>query len=47
MTDLIGAERTRSLLAGKSYYRWIYDQVLSDPRVREVNREWGFVAPSD
>ena len=45
MTDLLGAEPARALLAGKTYYQWIYDKVLHDPRVREVNREWGFVAP--
>ena len=46
MTQLIGEERARTLLAGTSFYQWIYGKVLNDPRVREVTREWGFSSPT-
>jgi hypothetical protein len=43
MTRLIGEEAARALLRRNTHYTWIYDRVLSDPRVREVNARHGFV----
>lgn len=43
MTKLLGAEEARDLLAGITHYEWIYQRVLSDERVREVNARHGFV----
>ncbi len=43
MTKLLGEDKARDLLADKSYYRWIYDQVLNDKRVREINAKHGFI----
>lgn len=43
MTRLVGEARARELLAGIGHYRWIYERVLTDPRIREVNERHGFV----
>ena len=45
LTRLVGAERARRTLAGMNHYQWIYDKVLHDPRVREVNQAEGLVVP--
>lgn len=42
MTQLIGEEAARSLMASWHHYSWIYEQVLADPRIREVNQRHGF-----
>lgn len=42
MAALVGDARAREILASYRHYRWIYDQVLTDPRVREVNLRHGF-----
>lgn len=44
MTLLVGEERAREVLAGITHYEWIYEKVLTDPRVREVTERHGFVA---
>lgn len=43
MSRLIGEEEARALLATITHYEWIYEQVLTDPRIREVNERHGFV----
>ncbi|MGH7469200.1 MAG: hypothetical protein ACRENP_14690 [Longimicrobiales bacterium] len=43
MTRLVGAERARETLRAANHYRWIYDRVLNDARIREVNRRHGFI----
>lgn len=43
MTRLVGEERAREVLAAITHYEWIYDKVLTDPRVREVNDRHGFI----
>jgi hypothetical protein len=43
MTRLIGEEAARALLARITHYEWIYERVLTDPRVREVTERHGFV----
>lgn len=42
MASLVGEERARELLAATNHYTWIYDAVLNDPRVREINLAHGF-----
>lgn len=43
LTLLIGEQRSRDLLSNKGYYRWIYDKVLNDRRIRKINQEHGFI----
>lgn len=43
MTRLVGEEAARVLLASITHYEWIYERVLTDPRVREVAARHGFV----
>ncbi len=43
MTRLIGEARARELLTRITHYEWIYERVLTDQRVREVNERHGFV----
>ena len=43
MALLIGEERARELLGRITHYEWIYDRVLTDPRVREVNTRHGMI----
>ena len=43
MTRLIGETRARQLLARITHYEWIYERVLADEGVREVNERHGFV----
>jgi hypothetical protein len=48
MAALVGEERERAVLASQNHYEWIYDTLLDDARVREVNRRHGFdVAEAD
>jgi hypothetical protein len=42
MTALIGQTPAREILAKMTHYEWIYEQVLNDPRVREVALTHGF-----
>lgn len=42
MTALVGEAAARETLAGITHYEWIYRQVLTDPRVREVALRHGF-----
>lgn len=43
MTRLVGPDRARDLLASVTHYEWIYERVLTDPRIREVAARHGFV----
>jgi hypothetical protein len=43
MTRLLGEDEARALLGRITHYEWIYERVLTDPRVREVNEAHGFV----
>jgi hypothetical protein len=45
MERLVGRERAAATLDGITHYTWIYDRVLNDPAVREINRRWGFIVP--
>lgn len=42
LTTLIGEKAARDTLAQTTYYKWIYDRVLRDPRIREISLELGF-----
>jgi hypothetical protein len=42
MASLVGEATARETLAAITHYQWIYDKVLSDPRVREVALRHGF-----
>jgi hypothetical protein len=42
MTTLVGHDKARETLGRITHYEWIYDQVLDDPRVREVSLRHGF-----
>lgn len=42
MTELVGEAEARDMLAGWNHYTWIYDKVLNDAGVREINRANGF-----
>lgn len=44
MTSLVGESRAREIMAAYDHYEWIYDQVLNDPRIREVNLRHGWEA---
>jgi len=43
MTLLVGEEKARETLAIWEHYPWIYQQVLTNPKVREVNTRHGWV----
>lgn len=43
MTRLIGEEAARELMASITHYEWIYERILTDPRIREINARRGFV----
>ena len=43
MTVLFGEETARRVLSGITHYQWIYERVLGDSRVREINERYGFV----
>ena len=43
MTLLVGRERAREIMSGQTHYMWIYDQVLHNPAIRQVNERHGFV----
>jgi hypothetical protein len=42
MASLVGEATARETLAAITHYQWIYDKVLSDPRVRDVALRHGF-----
>jgi len=42
MTALVGEAAARETLAAIGYYKWIYDKVLNDPRIREIALRHGF-----
>jgi hypothetical protein len=44
MTILVGEAKARQILAANRHYIWIYDRVLNDPRVRQINLRHGMVA---
>lgn len=44
VTALVGEAKAREILAGYDHYEWIYERVLTDPRIREVNERHGFIA---
>ena len=44
LAAVIGDADARELLAGKTYYQWVYRQVLDDVRVRAVNARHGLLA---
>lgn len=46
MTQLIGESRARKLLGSSGHYTWIYQQVLTNPKVREVNARFGLLLPA-
>jgi hypothetical protein len=41
MTILRGRERAAEVLSAFNHYRWIYQRVLADPAVREINSRFG------
>jgi hypothetical protein len=41
MTLLRGRERAGELLSRFNHYRWIYQRVLTDPAIRQVNDRYG------
>jgi hypothetical protein len=43
MTRLVGETRARAVLRSYTHYPWVYERVLSDPRIRAVNTKWGWV----
>lgn len=43
MTVLKGRERAGEVLSRINHYRWVYRSVLTDPRIREVNRRHGLM----
>lgn len=45
LTELVGEERAREHLATMTHYVWIYQQVLEEPRVREVNTRHALLVP--
>lgn len=46
MTTLVGETRAREVLGANTYYTWIYDRVLHDPRVRDIVTAHGFLLDS-
>lgn len=40
---LFGEDAARETLGANTHYRWIYDRVLNDPRVRETLQEHGLI----
>lgn len=42
LTTLVGKTAARETLAQMTHYEWIYDKVLTDPRVRDVTLAHGF-----
>lgn len=43
MTALVGEAKARETLARIDHYKWIYREILSEPRVRQINARHGFV----
>lgn len=42
MTKVVGEKNTREILSGWKHYTWIYDKVLNDQRIRDINQKHGF-----
>jgi hypothetical protein len=42
MSALVGEAAARETLTTATYYQWVYEKVLNDPRVREVALRHGF-----
>jgi hypothetical protein len=42
MTARVGEAAARELLDSSNHYTWIYETVLTDSTVRDINREYGF-----
>ena len=45
LSRLVGKEQAREVLSAQRHYTWIYDRVLTDPRIRRINEEHGMVVP--
>ena len=45
MTKVVGEEKARQILSEWTHYTWIYDKVLHDNRIREINAKNGFLVP--
>ena len=45
MTVLLGEEAARELMARTTPYPWIYQQLLTDSRIRQVNEKHGLIVP--
>ncbi len=45
MTELVGEARAREVLAANRHYIWIYEQVLGNPVIRQVNVRHGLLLP--
>lgn len=46
MIELLGETWAREVIAGWTHYPWVYEKVLADPRVHEINARHGLVPPS-
>jgi hypothetical protein len=42
MTEVVGEQKARQILSDWNHYRWIYNKVLNDKRIREINTKYGF-----
>lgn len=42
LSTVVGAEAAREILATTTHYAWVYEAVLSDPRIRAIALRWGF-----
>lgn len=45
LTQLLGEARAREIIGGWNHYPWVYERVLSDPRIHEINARHGLVPP--
>lgn len=43
MTKVLGEDSARKILAEWNHYKWIYQKVLNDQRIRKVNKENDFL----
>ena len=43
MSKIVGEPTARQILAEWKHYTWIYDKVLRDKRIREINSKHGFL----
>lgn len=46
VAELLGEARAREVLEGWDHYPWVYERVLTDPRIHEINARHGLVPPS-